>query len=210
MRTYLSRMHLGRALGDLGVACDLPTVNENPLGDRVLELVRFDQYSGAEQLAEKVHSIFSSDQDEAKDLYTGITEASANVCEHSGQSGGWAALQQYREGSTHRVCFAVADSGRGLRSTLSAQHHVEDDADALRLAITRGVSGTGKANRGLGLESIVTRARQRGGWVYLWSGRATGLTGNTADSLYPKTRSYSYPGTIVYATLTYNMGGDQK
>lgn len=208
VRTYLSRMHLRQALDEMGVGCNLGAVNENPLGDRVLELVRFDLHNGVEDLAEKVYNIFEGvDAREAKDLFTSVAEAATNVCDHSGQSGGWAALQQYGNGPGRTVTFAVGDSGVGLRASLVQKYDVPDDVAAIRVAIRRGTTATGEAGRGLGLNAIVETARSHQGKISLWSGRASGSSGPTKDSVYPKAHDHTFQGTIVYATLKY-MGGD--
>src|SRR4051794_16295622 len=41
VRNYMSRMHLAEGLGD-GVDLPLPTVRENPMGDRLIALTRLD------------------------------------------------------------------------------------------------------------------------------------------------------------------------
>jgi hypothetical protein len=51
VRNYLSRMHLGDFLDNLGVPHDLPTVNEAPLQDTLLELRPFSTQSDGEALA---------------------------------------------------------------------------------------------------------------------------------------------------------------
>lgn len=201
---YLSRMHVADALEPLGVACPLPDVNEHPSGDRFLELTRFEDSDRGSDLAEKVYSILSVDDlDDAKTLYSCISEAVGNVTEHSEVGGGWAALQQYRREGRNDVVFAVSDSGVGLRRTLSSHHSVEDDAHAVRLAAQFGISGTGDRARGRGIAGIAEKARARGGYMRLWSGQAEGHTGKPKDSLWVKS-AVTYPGTVLSATLSYN------
>ncbi|MCD2111427.1 hypothetical protein LQ384_10005 [Rhodococcus rhodochrous] len=204
LRRYLARMHVADALGSLGVTCQLPEVNENPSGDRFLELTRFEGSDRGSELAEKVYNILSVDDlDDAKTLYSCVSEAIGNVTEHSEVGGGWAALQQYRREGRNEVVFAVADSGVGLRRTLSRHHSVNDDAQAVRLAAQFGISGTGDQARGRGIAGIAEKARERGGYMRLWSGRAEGLTGAPKGFLRVK-RAVTYPGTVLSATLSYN------
>lgn len=216
VRSSLSRMRLGQALDRMNIDHDLEPVNERPVGDRLLELTRFDEHQSSEDLSEKLHSIFTSDDpNTAKAIYQNVADATDNVCQHSGLDGGWVALHQYesktKPGGTH-VAFAVGDCGFGLRSTLSKYHEVHDDHHAIELAIQRGISGTGEDGRGTGLDAIVTRAREHGGKLQLVSGSASAHTGPTKGSLYPRTASlnpYQYPGTLVYATLDLKTGGEQ-
>lgn len=200
-RSYLARMHLGTEMSRIGFdGCSLAPVTENALGDRLLELHQFDG-DGSEALAERVHSIFApQDPAEAADLWRSVAEAMANVCDHSGVGGGWAALQQYGSGSNTTVRFAVADCGVGLQSTLARVYDVPDPQSAIELALQKGTTSTGKIGRGLGLYGIAERALKRSGKLQIWSSAAIG-------SMLPKgsfrTRGLdvSYPGTIVYATL---------
>lgn len=203
LRRYLSRMHLGEAVTMLGLTCPLPEVNERPLGDRVLELTRFEGADRGSELAEKVYNILSVDDvEDAKTLYQCVSEAVENVAEHSGVSGGWAALQQYRRGGRNDVVFAVADSGVGLRSTLSRTQAVDGDRHAVELAVKIGVSGTGDQARGRGIAGIIDKSRARHGHVRLWSGAATGLTGAAKHFFHVKDAA-AYPGTVLSATLSY-------
>lgn len=199
---YLARMRLGEAIDAAGCPSPLPTVRERRVGDRLLELGRFDSEDAAEDLAERVHGIFvRDDAAEAAALFSCLSEAAANVCEHSGKDHGWAALQQYDYRGHTVVAFAVGDSGKGLRRSLRRRHDVSDDAEAIRLAVRRGVTSTGVPTRGLGLSGIVRQARRRGGAVRLWSGTATGLTGPASGSLSVRTTSSRLPGTLAHARL---------
>ncbi|OFV77032.1 hypothetical protein [Rhodococcus erythropolis] len=201
-RNWLSRMHLRSALESIGLACDLGQVNETPLGDRILELHRFDS-STPDELADKVYAVLSADDpQEAGVMYSSVAEAAANVCDHSGKDGGWAALRQVGKGAKRRVEFAVADAGVGLRSSLANAHSVTNDVDAMQLAVTQGVSGTGLVRRGLGLSSIAETAADRSGQLRLFSGRATGQTMPNGELL-SRVSPTRYPGTLVYANLEF-------
>ncbi|UDF20129.1 hypothetical protein [Rhodococcus qingshengii] len=204
-RNWLSRMHLRAGMESIGVPCPLSAVNESPLGDRLLELHRFDS-SSPDELAEKVYAILSGDDpEEAGELYTSVAEAAANVCDHSGAEGGWAALRQVGTGLVRTVEFAVADSGVGLRSSLSRANGVDNDVHAMHLAVTKGVSGTGLRHRGLGLADIAASATGRQGLLRLFSGRAEAKTKPNGD-LHARESQVRYPGTLLYATLKFESG----
>jgi hypothetical protein len=199
---YLSRMRLADAIDAAGGECALPAVRERRTGDRLLELGRFDSADAAEDLAARVHQIFRrEDPDAARALFRCVTEAAVNVCEHSGKGHGWAALQQYTYQGHTVVSFAVGDSGIGLRRSLQKRHDVEDDDEAVRLAVKRGITSTDEPNRGLGLSGIVLQARARNGAVRLWSGKATGLTGPAPGRLNVRPTQSRFPGTLAHARL---------
>lgn len=201
---YLARMHLDQAMSGYGINCSLPSVNEWNVGDRLMELRRFHRSDDEDVLASQVYRILESDDPEdAATLFRCVSEAVDNVCEHSGVEGGWAALQQYDEGGKKKIAFAVGDAGIGLRASLSRAVEIDDDSDAIRRAVVKGVSGTGDATRGEGLADLIDRVRERTGYVRLWSGDASAHTGAPANSLYTKLHSFVNDGTIIYATLNY-------
>lgn len=206
-RTWLSRMHLREALEGLGIECDLRPVKHTPLGDRLLELHQFDSNS-PDELADKVYSALSGDDPvEAGTLYSSVANATDNVCCHSGATRGWAALHQHGRGAERKIEFVVGDTGVGLRRSLAAAHAVQSDADALRLAVRRGVSGTGEPGRGNGLADIAESAWQREGVLRLYSGRAAATSAREGA---PAIREVSarFPGTLVYSKMTFHHGGD--
>jgi hypothetical protein len=57
---------------------------------------------------------------------------------------GFAAAQTYI--GQNKIVFAVADGGIGVRQSLMDRYSPKDDADALRIAVEYGVSGTGEAS----------------------------------------------------------------
>ncbi len=200
--SYLSRMHLGDAIETAGTGCPLPSIRERAVGDRLLPLGRFDGDDAAEELAERVFNIFrAEDGAGARALFRCVSEAAANVCEHSGLSHGWAVLQQYQYRGFTVVAFAVADTGMGLRRSLSRRHDVDTDSAAVRLAVRPGVTSTRTHNRGLGLDGIIQQARARHGAVRLWSGRGTGVTGAQVGQITVRRTTSRFPGTIAHARL---------
>ncbi|WP_338889045.1 hypothetical protein [Rhodococcus sovatensis] len=204
-RNWLARMHLGQSLQELDIPCNLDSVVESALGDRLLELHRFDSTS-PDELAEKVYAILASDNaEEAGELFRSVAEAAANVWEHSGASGGWAALRQKGQGPDRGVEFAVGDCGVGLRASLSKAIPVASDVAAIEHAVQKGVSGTGERNRGLGLAEIAASAQRRDGSLRLFSGRAGGFTLPNGKIL-ARNSLARYPGTLVYATLKFETG----
>lgn len=186
---YLSRMRLGAVLAGLGVEHDLPVVDEHDTGERLFELATFDGARGAGALAELVHRAVEADDLEAAGaLYDGVCEAGQNVAHHSGRARGFLAAQRTHQGS--RLLFAVADSGRGMLATLRGRG-ATSDADALKLALTPGLSGTPDQSRGVGLAEVLARVTS----LHLLSGTAS-VTAAGRRRWY-STAERPFPGTVV-------------
>lgn len=203
----LSRMHVGVALDRLRIDHALPEVEHSPAGDQVVELRRFHDHDEVEDFLSAVYfNLVAEDEEDARTLYYCVAEAIDNLIEHSGETGGWMALEQYVTPSNSRaVAFAVADTGIGLRTSLcrSASLTVASDREAMGLAIQRGVSRTDDPSRGRGLHGIIEKARERSGHVRLWSGGVHGISGTSEGSFVLRDHPSAYHGTIVYATLRY-------
>jgi hypothetical protein len=112
-----------------------------------------------------------------------VSELIRNVLEHSQSSeGAYVCAQRYLNKNPKRVSIAVADCGLGITQHIGQVHRqaLRDDALALSLAMTPGVSGAHKAgidgfspdNAGAGLFITRAIAKATGGYFVLQSGRA--------------------------------------
>lgn len=104
-------------------------------------------------------------------------ELGANIVQHSQASRtgfGWADVDD----NASRLELAFADCGIGFRASLQKNPdllgRVSDDAEALQLALTAGVSGTGPShsNMGWGLKALIDFSDLLGGDLFLASGSA--------------------------------------
>ena len=188
---FLARMRLGSVLAGMGVEHDLPDVREHDIGDALFELSQFRGARGAGQLAEHVHDAVS-DPDAADALYAGVVEAGQNVAHHSGRPHGFVAAAKTH--SHQRLYFAVGDAGAGMLATLS-KRGAKDDKEALKLALTPGVSGTGDPSRGNGLSDTLDQIAALGGNLHVLSGRATVTASHGSRSYAAADRLF--PGTVV-------------
>ncbi|SDI92130.1 hypothetical protein SAMN05444157_0808 [Frankineae bacterium MT45] len=197
---YLHRMGVADLFDEFGIAHALPAVRRNDLGDRLFELRRFGtDAEAADRLAEQVFRIFATDEPAtARELYNSVSELANNVLEHSGESGGYLALQQFERSA--EVIFAVADCGCGLREALQRATSVRDDGHAIALAVRRHVTSTGEWGRGVGLNGLVRRTH-RGGRLQLWSGWASGAF--RGGRIVPRLQRHvaSFHGTAVQARI---------
>ncbi len=200
---YLSRMRVGTLLEEFGYSHSLPPVNERDVGSRLLELQPFTQ-DDVDTICATIHQAILTEGGsiaDANDFFRAITEVMVNI-EHSAVDRAFAAMQVLPgTGGSRDVTFAIADTGIGLRESLSPWHSVADDEQAIRLAFTQGVSGT-DAKRGEGLSDLLERVHRGLGQVHVWSGNVRGR--NYADK---KTWRYDpltspYTGTMIYARWT--------
>jgi hypothetical protein len=111
-----------------------------------------------------------------------VSELIRNVLEHSGSTdGAFVCAQRYVDADPKRVSIAVADCGGGIADHLGDIYPEarEDHREALRLAMTPGVTGARPGiygttdNAGAGLFITRAIARATGGYFVLASGNAS-------------------------------------
>jgi anti-sigma regulatory factor (Ser/Thr protein kinase) len=135
-----------------------------------------------------------------------LNEVADNVLVHAGREiDGW--LQVIATPKNGRIAFTVADTGRGIWSSLRERYaDLESDQQALDKAILPGVTRDTRVGQGNGLAGSVRIAQAMNGWVNLLSGRGE-------LRLMDDGRSYSQPsplfqGTVVDLTLPTATGID--
>jgi hypothetical protein len=199
---YLARMRLGWALTDLGVTHDLPYVREHQPARQLLELTYFESTAGSDELAAAVyHRVAPDSAARARALYTSLSEVGQNVPDHAGVTGGWAAAQTTRRHG--EMWFAVGDSGVGMRASLSSRGACSD-ADALVMAVDRGLSRFATAGHGNGLVETCRLVTAQEGRVHMTSGTSA----RTVSTLCRATtaRGTAVPGTLLQGSLPYRVG----
>lgn len=105
-----------------------------------------------------------------------ISELGRNVLEHSNSPvGGFVCAQYFR--NKQRIAIGMADAGRGIATAIRQSHAAETEADAIRLALTPGISGAtpqiggNETNAGAGLFFIRSIAKASGNFFVIYSGR---------------------------------------
>lgn len=204
---YLARMRVGEHLDRLAIPHRLPAVRARDLGNRLVELHRFDQAAGLERLLDALLETYVADRPHlVQPLYAALDEIAGNVVDHSGRQHGYLALQRYT--SRPRVEFAVGDSGIGLRARLSQTVPVPDDRTAIARAAQTHVTTTGRPGRGRGISEVIAITGAHGGTVNLTSGTARGLfaRGDLRPQLYPQVPAQ--PGTLAHIRLSLEEAWD--
>ncbi|MBW3019444.1 ATP-binding protein [Candidatus Woesearchaeota archaeon] len=106
-----------------------------------------------------------------------VSELVRNVLEHAQcQFGAIVSAQYYKKSNTIRI--GIADSGIGIKESINKSHSAKTDLEAIRLALTPGITGTTRKeggtelNAGAGLFFIKSIAKVNRDFFVIYSGNA--------------------------------------
>lgn len=106
-----------------------------------------------------------------------VSELVRNVLEHSqSEFGAILSAQYYKKSNTIRI--GIADTGIGIKKSINQSHSAPTDLEAIRLALTPGITGTTKReggteyNAGAGLFFIKSIAKVNHDFFLIYSGKA--------------------------------------
>ena len=106
-----------------------------------------------------------------------VGELVRNVIEHSqSKDGAIVCAQYYKKSNTIRI--GIVDGGVGVRKTITRSHQAADDFEAIKLALTPGITGTTRKeggtaeNAGAGLFFIKSIAHVNRDFFLIYSGQA--------------------------------------
>ena len=106
-----------------------------------------------------------------------VSELVRNVFEHSkSNDGAIVTAQYYKKSNTIRI--GVADNGIGIGNAIKKSYNIESDTDAIKLALTPGITGTTtktggtELNAGAGLFFIKSIAKVNRDYFLIYSGNA--------------------------------------
>ena len=169
--SYLERMRLlERFRGD---GWTVPAVETGPwedLAERLLEVTPLAGPHDVEDLADRLPKLWEGrmgDPRRSRALHFAFGELSDNGTAHSGDTPIFVAAQRYTGAtSPHsaRLELAVADAGIGIPTHLRANPQyadVEDDSQAILLALQPGVTGT-RDQRGYGFHDVLREVGEVG------------------------------------------------
>lgn len=106
-----------------------------------------------------------------------IGELVRNVLEHSFAAGGAIVAAQYYK-KTNKVSIGICDTGIGIWKSMRTFWHPKTDIDAIKLALTPGITGTTRKeggtseNAGAGLFFIKSIAKTTRNYFVIYSGNA--------------------------------------
>ena len=115
----------------------------------------FDAASIGEVMIE-VGRLVTGRVDDGRRLMAMVRELADNAVYHSGEDGGWCAIEQ----SERHLTIVVRDRGIGIHRSLSDFYSDIGEREALRWVFGGGVSATADPDRGLGLRMVLDCTRQ--------------------------------------------------
>ena len=164
LSSYLERMRLLACFREAG--WNVPKTKTGPwedLPERLLEVTSLAGPNDVEDLADRLPRLWqgrTGDPKRSRALHFAFGELSDNATTHSGESPIFVAAQRYTGvTSPHpaRLELAVADGGIGVPAHLRSNPEyadVEDDGQAILLALRPGVTGT-RDQRGYGFHDVL-------------------------------------------------------
>ncbi|MDD5103939.1 MAG: hypothetical protein PHX93_06125 [Candidatus Peribacteraceae bacterium] len=131
------------------------------------------------ELLENIIPIFhlSEYPEQADTMRYIIDEVTRNVIEHAGLDTNALVCVQYYPRSK-KIRIGIADTGLGLRATLSRHHHISSHLHAIQQALWPGITGTtskpggSEQNAGAGLFFTKSMARVNKDYFFIYSGDA--------------------------------------
>jgi hypothetical protein len=171
LSSYLERMRLLECFRDAG--WNVPETEAGPwedLPERLLEVTSLAGPNDVEDLADRLPRLWqgrTGNPPRSRALHFAFGELSDNATTHSGESPIFVAAQRYTGlTSPHpaRLELAVADGGIGVPAHLRSNPdyaEVEDDGQAILLALRPGVTGT-RDQRGYGFHDVLREVGEVG------------------------------------------------
>jgi anti-sigma regulatory factor (Ser/Thr protein kinase) len=170
---YLERMRLFESMG---VGPQIEIQEHEPAG-RFIPLTRIDSSDSLSSFISEMVPLLHQDPAKASSIKYVISELVRNTIEHSNSEyGAFVCAQYYPKSNMVRV--GIADSGVGIKKTISQSHTVTDDLGAIGLALTPGITGTTRreggteTNAGAGLFFIKSIASVNRDFFMIYSGNA--------------------------------------
>jgi anti-sigma regulatory factor (Ser/Thr protein kinase) len=170
-KPYLIRMGLFKFLGvDAGVS-----IEEHEAAGRFIPLTQIQTSGELSKFITDMIPLLHVSPEQAKIIGYIVSELVRNVIEHAqAEHGAILCAQYYKKSNSIRI--GIADTGVGIKATITQSHPANTDLDALRLALSPGVTGTTKKeggtaeNAGAGLFFIKSIASVNRDFFVIYSG----------------------------------------
>lgn len=122
-----------------------------------------------------------------------LNEIAGNILVHSEADIGWIQVVTYRD--NHSLALIVCDSGIGIPGAMSKSFNLNNDQQALELAMREGVTSNPKHGQGNGLAGALAIAQHSDGIFAITSGK--GRIRVSEGRVEPKAHFPPYSGTCV-------------
>ncbi len=170
---YLARMGLFKLLNITTTI----HITEHESAGRFIPLTQIKNSADLTKFITEIIPLLHLDPKQSEPIKYIVSELVRNVLEHSGsQHGAIVCAQYYKKSNTIRI--GIADTGVGITRTITTSHAANSDLDAIRLALTPGVTGTTRReggteyNAGAGLFFIKSIAKINRDFFMIYSGDA--------------------------------------
>lgn len=170
---YLKRMKL---FDLLNIDSDI-SIEEHESAGRFIPLTQIKNSDELTKFITEVIPLLHLKPQQAQPLRYVISELTRNVFEHARSTIGAILCAQYFKKS-NRISIGIVDRGVGIKDTIAVSYPVQTDSDAIRLALTPGITGTTRRiggtdyNAGAGLFFIKSIAKVNRDFFTIYSGGA--------------------------------------
>ncbi len=170
---YLERMKLFKFLGiKSGI-----TMKEHEAAGRFIPLTQINDSKSLTKFITEVTPLLHLKPKHAEPMRYIMSELVRNVLEHSlSRHGAIVCAQYYKKSNTIRI--GIADIGIGIWKSINQSYNPKNDLEAIRMALTPGITGTTKKeggterNAGAGLFFIKSIAAVNNDFFIMYSGKA--------------------------------------
>ena len=168
---YLERMGLFKLLN---IESDMKIVEHEPAG-RFVPLTRITNSSELTKFITEIIPLLHLEPEQADSIKYVVSELVRNVLEHAGsEQGAIVSAQYYWKSNTIRI--GIVDTGVGIKKTINNAYPAKTDMEAIRLALTPGITGTTQRiggtdyNAGAGLFFVKSIAQVNREFFMIYSG----------------------------------------
>ena len=179
--------------------------------DRHLAAQRFNDFDQQQKLVNAFMDIvmrnMTLDRRVIAGLEWSVNEITDNVLNHAEcEEGGIVQVSTFRD--ARKVAFGVADSGKGILSSLREGHpSLRTDAQAIDEAMKAGITRNPEVGQGNGIAGALRIVTKSEGSFWITSGQAQIVvridpkTGGLDSKVYKRRPSQRFQGTVVYAEI---------
>ena len=170
---YLERMGLFQILN---LQMDI-NIKEHESAGRFIPITQIKNSQELTKFVTDMIPLLHLEPEQAEPIKYIISELVRNVIEHSESSDGAIVSAQYYKKS-NCIKIGIVDTGVGIKKTINRSHKADSDLDAIRLALTPGITGTTRKeggtefNAGAGLFFIKSMAIVNKNFFMIYSGNA--------------------------------------
>jgi len=168
---YIVRMGL---LKFLAVASDISIIEHEPAG-RFIPITQIQTSGELSKFITEMIPLLHLQAEQSETIGYIVSELVSNVIEHAqSEHGGIICAQYYKKSNSIRI--GIADTGVGIKSTITRFHRAKTDLDAIKLALRPGITGTTwkeggtEQNAGAGLFFIKSIANVNRDFFIIYSG----------------------------------------